>query len=125
MDGENASRLVKALERGKHEAVVVINCMPELMRHTRMGRLDVKKLGGVAGWLHKSTKADKRKANHGQYLKLFDRLPRHSQVCADGRCAYRRETLPLSLLLLPSTDAGEHSVDVALLIGALRRESAS
>ncbi|HZE69039.1 MAG TPA: cobaltochelatase subunit CobN, partial [Pyrinomonadaceae bacterium] len=42
MDGENASRLLDSLERhrAQHRAVVVINCMPELMRRTRMGRLD-------------------------------------------------------------------------------------
>ena len=75
MDGENASRLVKALDARKHDAVVVINCMPELMRHTRMGRLDVNKLNSV-GWLGDRFKADKRKANHGKYLKLVDRLPK-------------------------------------------------
>ena len=39
MDGENAARLLDALERHKtrHHAVVVINCMPKLMRRTRMG----------------------------------------------------------------------------------------
>src|SRR5688500_5270141 len=40
-DGENAERLIRLL--GRHgsgrRAVVVINCMPELMRQTRMGRL--------------------------------------------------------------------------------------
>ena len=48
MDGENASRLIGALERYKaqHSAVVVINCMPDLMRRTRMGRLDVTALAG-------------------------------------------------------------------------------
>jgi magnesium chelatase subunit H len=42
MDGENATRLLDALERynARHHAVVVINCMPELMRRTRMGKLD-------------------------------------------------------------------------------------
>src|SRR5688500_7073881 len=75
MDGENASRLVKALDARKHDAVIVINCMPELMRHTRMGRLDVSRLGGVSAWANKF-KADKRKANHGRYLRLVDRLPR-------------------------------------------------
>src|SRR5918911_171370 len=42
MDGENAARLLPALERYKerHHAVVVINCMPDLMRRTHMGRLD-------------------------------------------------------------------------------------
>jgi magnesium chelatase subunit H len=71
MDGENASRLVKALETRQHEAVIVINCMPELMRHTRMGRLDGKKLGSVLKF-----RSDKKRANHGKYLKLVDRLPR-------------------------------------------------
>lgn len=42
MDGENATRLLAALEkhRARHRAVVVINCMPDLMRRTRMGQLD-------------------------------------------------------------------------------------
>lgn len=75
MDGENASRLIAALENLKPEAVIVINCMPELMRHTRMGRLDIKKLKSVS-WLGHRSKADKRKANHGKYLKLVDRLPK-------------------------------------------------
>ena len=67
MDGENASRLVKALDARKHDAVVVINCMPELMRHTRMGRLDVNKLNSV-GWLGDRFKADKRKKRHSTFL---------------------------------------------------------
>ncbi|HXS01209.1 MAG TPA: DUF3479 domain-containing protein, partial [Pyrinomonadaceae bacterium] len=46
MDGENATRLVTALEKHTHyDAVVVINCMPELMRRTRLGRLDIGTLG--------------------------------------------------------------------------------
>src|SRR5258705_13944987 len=46
MDGENAARLISALDHLKQRqpTVVVINCMPELMRHTRMGKLDVSKL---------------------------------------------------------------------------------
>jgi magnesium chelatase subunit H len=42
MDGENGSRLLTALDqyRSVHQAVVVINCMPDLMRRTRMGRLE-------------------------------------------------------------------------------------
>jgi magnesium chelatase subunit H len=77
MDGENASRLVRALDTRRHDAVIVINCMPELMRHTRMGRLDVGRLGLAATWLGKQ--ARRRKGgprNHGHYLKLVDRLPR-------------------------------------------------
>src|SRR6185369_16024577 len=48
MDGENAARLIPALEnyQKRHAAVIVINCMPELMRRTRMGRLDIARLAG-------------------------------------------------------------------------------
>src|SRR5437588_9857704 len=48
MDGENAARLIPALENHKerHQAVIVINCMPDLMRRTRMGRLDISQLLG-------------------------------------------------------------------------------
>lgn len=51
-DGENASRLAKSLDnfRGRNNAVIAFNCMPDLMRRTRMGRLDF-------GTLMKSKKA--------------------------------------------------------------------
>src|ERR1044072_9058743 len=76
MDGEHASRLSRVLDTRKHDAVIVINCMPELMRHTRMGRLDVARLGFAATWIGKQAKSRKGGAtNHGQYLKLVDRLP--------------------------------------------------
>jgi magnesium chelatase subunit H len=104
MDGENASRLLTALEKHKnrHRAVVVINCMTELMRRTRMGRLNVAKfsrrlgtsgetsaagaestrtmrLFGTAGsWVGRqvsSRRNGKSRRNHTQYLKLVDRLP--------------------------------------------------
>ena len=93
MDGENASRLVHALERlsDRHDAVIVINCMPELMRHTRMGRLDIgsltqnrqngkssKLLASVGSWVGRQAKRGKSngsKKGHGQYLKFVDRLP--------------------------------------------------
>ncbi len=50
MDGENAARLIPTLEQFKerHRAVIVINCMPELMRRVRMGKLDVRRLFGTA-----------------------------------------------------------------------------
>jgi len=50
MDGENAARLIPALENHKerHAAVIVINCMPDLIRRTRMGRLDINRLVGDA-----------------------------------------------------------------------------
>src|SRR5689334_24514283 len=49
MDGENASRLVSALDKISNDAVIVINCMPELMRRTRMGRLDIAAFNGQQG----------------------------------------------------------------------------
>ena len=78
MDGENASRLVRALEGHKYDAVIVINCMPELMRHTRMGRLDVGRLGSAANWIGNQAKRRNKgnaKRGHSRYLKLVDRLP--------------------------------------------------
>lgn len=74
MDGENASRLVSALAHYQPDAVVVINCMPDLMRLTRMGKLDV---GKFAGWMGRYAKSEKkeRKHHHHHYLKLIDRLP--------------------------------------------------
>src|SRR6267378_853863 len=49
MDGENAARLIALLDqyRPRHRAVVVMNCMPELMKRTRMGKLDFEKLSGI------------------------------------------------------------------------------
>src|SRR6476646_6140602 len=51
MDGENAVRLIHSLERhsDKHNAVIVINCMPDLMRRTRMGRLNINDFTSRAG----------------------------------------------------------------------------
>jgi magnesium chelatase subunit H len=41
-EGENAFRIGAALERHRqrHRAVIAFNCMPELMRRTRLGKLD-------------------------------------------------------------------------------------
>ncbi|HEX2268692.1 MAG TPA: cobaltochelatase subunit CobN, partial [Pyrinomonadaceae bacterium] len=73
MDGENASRLVAALESCQPDAVIVINCMPDLMRLTRMGKLDV---GKFAGWMGRyAVKERKQHRHHHHYLKLIDRLP--------------------------------------------------
>lgn len=89
MDGENATRLIASLEKFNkhHDAVVVINCMPELMRRTRLGRLDISTLGkgqngkggkllkSVGSWVGAQAKRGKSKRGHGQYLKFVDRLP--------------------------------------------------
>jgi magnesium chelatase subunit H len=49
MDSENATRLLTFLDRNgdRHQAVVVINCMPALMKRTRMGKLDLERLSGI------------------------------------------------------------------------------
>src|SRR6266436_7579925 len=49
MDSENATRLLNFLDRNgdRHRAVVVINCMPQLMKRTRMGKLDIERLSGI------------------------------------------------------------------------------
>ena len=62
MDGENAARLLTALEkyRTRHAAVIVINCMPDLMRRTRMGRLNISQLLGG------KVRGDKRKRGGGK-----------------------------------------------------------
>ncbi|HKO61926.1 MAG TPA: cobaltochelatase subunit CobN [Pyrinomonadaceae bacterium] len=106
MDGENAARLITALESHKqqHRAVIVINCMPDLMRRTRMGRLDVLKLLGgngngervkgngengergkgtalfsaVGSWMGRQVRrreSKTRRRSHTPYLKFADRLP--------------------------------------------------
>jgi len=86
MDGENATRLVSALDRTDNDAVIVINCMPELMRRTRMGHLDISTFGkqngkggkllrSVGSWVGNHARRGKSKDKHTQYLKLVDRLP--------------------------------------------------
>lgn len=103
-DGENASRLIPLLKRFESptRAVVVINCMPELMRRTRMGKL---RFGGgaeseesdengeslaktegrarrlaktAASWMGEQARARRGgggRSKHTQYLKLVERMP--------------------------------------------------
>ena len=72
MDGENAARLLSALERHRkrHHAVIVINCMPELMRRTRMGRLDVAGLFGY-GDTEEGRRAGSANNRAGRGLRLL------------------------------------------------------
>jgi magnesium chelatase subunit H len=98
-DGENAERLIRLLDRhgAERRAVVVINCMPELMRRTRMGRLS---FGGARGaedegvatgtreegrarrlfksvgaWMGEHVRGRGRGAKQTQYLRFVERLP--------------------------------------------------
>lgn len=61
MDSENASRLLSFLDRSddRDRTVVVINCMPELMKRTRMGKLDLERLSGFSS--RKGAKAQRGK----------------------------------------------------------------
>src|SRR5256714_4305832 len=106
-DGENAAHLVPLLKRfeGVHRAVVVINCMPELMRRTRMGKLSFggaergpgvdasaegkgktgraaegrarRLVRGVGSWMGEQarTRRNGKGSRHTQYLKLVERVP--------------------------------------------------
>jgi magnesium chelatase subunit H len=74
MDGENAARLVPALERyrERHHAVVVINCMPELMRSTRMGSLDFGRFfGNDSTYNEKGRKGEGEQRTFGRVVRLL------------------------------------------------------
>jgi magnesium chelatase subunit H len=110
-DDENARLISSALKAHAQPTVIAFNCMPELMRLTRMGGLDfnrlmkssegegkeasgqnlVRKLGSwmsdtfkgrkpngeapVDGNPQAATNAKAKRNNHGQYLKLINKLP--------------------------------------------------
>lgn len=92
-DGENATRLIELLQRGTESgrAVVVINCMPELMRQTRMGNLSFgakadrgseggegrarRLLKSVGSWMGEQARARRKGSSHNQYLRLVERMP--------------------------------------------------
>jgi magnesium chelatase subunit H len=106
MDGENAARLLPLLDRIRStSSVIVINCMPALMRRTRIGKLDFAKLPGgsskaqsakgkgladddldtgglvksISSWIGKQARGNAkngaRRRGHADYLKWADRLP--------------------------------------------------
>ena len=102
MDGENASRLLSLLDR-RSNTTIVINCMPELMKRTSVGKLDFAKLPGVrskgpgakseeqeendltdggllksmSSWIGRQAKGKNGARSHGraEYLKWAERLP--------------------------------------------------
>lgn len=61
MDGENASRLLELLNARENGTVIVINCMPELMKRTRMRKLDFGRLPAI-----RSRKGAKQHAKDGE-----------------------------------------------------------
>ncbi|HKG21489.1 MAG TPA: cobaltochelatase subunit CobN, partial [Blastocatellia bacterium] len=98
-DDENAARISAAVKRtpGAISAIIAFNCMPELMRLTRMGRLDFSSLGRAAAgrrtpeaskeassrnlirklfsWMAESAKGKEKKKDHNKYLRLIGRMP--------------------------------------------------
>ena len=101
-DGENAARLLPLLARheARHRAVVVFNCMPELMRRTRMGRLRFGRelttgagaeaadkngsagarrtrrlVGRVGAWMSEQARGRGKAGQHAQYLRYIERMP--------------------------------------------------
>jgi magnesium chelatase subunit H len=103
-DDENAKLITNALQANSKQTVIAFNCMPDLMRLTRMGKLDfnalmkspdtkekgkedssqniVRKLGSWMSDTFKGRKAKgaetngkPKRANHGQYVKLINKLP--------------------------------------------------
>jgi magnesium chelatase subunit H len=97
-DDENAARISAAVKRasGAISAVIAFNCMPELMRLTRMGRLDFSRLGRAAGrdpretgkeassrnlirklfsWMAESARGREKKKDHNKYLRLIGKMP--------------------------------------------------
>lgn len=100
-DSENGARLGALLDefRARHQAVIAINCLTDLMRKTHMGKLDLSKLmrskeaketkkdegaasqsmvRKLAGWLSDYIK-ERNKSGYAskttQYLRFINRLP--------------------------------------------------
>ncbi len=101
-DSDNAIRITTALDSlGEKQTIIAFNCMPDLMRRTRMGRLDFGKmmkskregerqseqasknfLKKVGNWMADYAKGRNSNGNGkrphggaGSYLKLINRLP--------------------------------------------------
>jgi magnesium chelatase subunit H len=120
-DGANATRLVSLLEKFESQigATIVINCMPDLMRRTRMGRLRFGGRGGVGSESSDMGDAtldadDAREANKlsgGRARRLVSRVGGWMAGQARGRTGARKghaqylryvERLPALLRLVPN-----------------------
>ena len=134
-EGENAERIAGALDRHRerNNAVIAFNCMPDLMRRSRMGNLDFSTLmkSGRAGaktesegsgmarklatWMSEFVKRQRsrggdpgkkqsRRSNTDQYLRLIGRLPGILRfVPAAGRLADVKRYLFLFCYFLQPT----------------------
>jgi len=79
VDGENSSRLLNLLApvEGIDRTVIVVNCMPDLMRCTQMGRLQFSKLFGRSNNKRSETAHDFEP--QGRARRLFSLVP-HSEA---------------------------------------------
>ena len=138
-DGDNGARLISLLERhaASLRAVVVINCMPDLMRRTRMGRLSFGRdradsastepptpergrartlLRSVGTWMGEQAQSFRRgkpgeRRGHGQYLKFVERLPALLRfVPSAGRLGDVKHYLQLFCYFLQPTPANIRSM---------------
>jgi magnesium chelatase subunit H len=117
-DGANAARLIPLLEKyeARLGAVVVINCMPDLMRRTRMGRLRFGKPGVAASAGQDAVEVDARgegdRARGGRARRLVKSVGGWMAEQARGRGGAARsshtqylryvERLPALLRLVPN-----------------------
>jgi magnesium chelatase subunit H len=96
-DSENAARIAATLDqfRSRYCAVIVINCLPDLMRRTRMGKLDIFALSAagrsserphvaqrlvrrLGSWIASYARAHRQRGSTqrtGQYLKFVEYIP--------------------------------------------------
>lgn len=111
MDGENAARLIPLLnELRKDRTVIVINCMSELMKRTRLGRLDFQKLPGASPKASEpqseTNQTEQNKANSliRSIAGWIGRQARNGKSNGHGRAEYLKwaERLPSLLRLVPS-----------------------
>ncbi|HXI23696.1 MAG TPA: cobaltochelatase subunit CobN [Pyrinomonadaceae bacterium] len=114
MDGENATRLLPQLDRlRKQHTVIVINCMPALMKRTRMGKLDFAKLSGQS----RKGKAQRAKDKGAEFDEVdshsllksigswIGRQARNGKSNGHGRTDYLKwaDRLPKLMRFIPST----------------------
>jgi magnesium chelatase subunit H len=126
-DAENAVRIGAALQefRVRHHGVIVINCVADLMRRTRLGQLDFASIfsrpaqpGNQPVALRIARRLGlrlKRKAGssqrHGDYLKLATHLPRILRfVPSSGKLGAVRHYLTLVCYFLQPTPANVQSM---------------
>jgi magnesium chelatase subunit H len=120
-DSENAARIAAALDahRERHRAVIVMNCLGELMRRTRMGQLDlqspvaaggaVKQLGSWMASYARSKKRDRRQPE--KYLKFFVKVPGLLRyIPATGKLRDAKHYLTLFSYFLQPTPANVRSM---------------